>query len=610
MTRSKKQILVLFIITLILLPSISLVTSGAKKKTKIIGFTDEYEPDNTFKEAKWIYPNGTSQERIIVEKGDVDWIKFNLTKGVLYIIETKPIGVFADTIMTLYVMMRGKLRKIAQDDDSGEKSCSRIVFMPKNDGTYYVKIWHKDKRKFGPSTKYSFSITPVLISIRKFNDGHDLPDHLASFDIKFLSIIFNSSLIFEIKFFSIVPNYLLYSAIYIDADNNKKTGFNNLPFKGADYLIGLDITGNKIIALISEWDGAKGEFRNITPKEGFSISLTPLRDGLFLVVDQSIFKNPPLGRMFRVGMQNYYGYDDLINALIEYNPGIRSKSFKRIIIDGLPDDWGDLKPAYLDKEEPIQGLPGFSDLKAIYIAHNATHLFIRIDTQGEEQLKLFNGSYISRFIQLLVDTDLNEETGYKLGGVGGDHRISLRFINVGNRSHTDNVAFVIVQSWDSRRKAWFRTKVYTKRYTPKGTLEWAIPLIDIPSFGRKIRIYFSYMRTVMFDFLPDNAWDGGWLSYDVITTPTMGIYGFSYVKMGNNITLLPGIEIKALASNGTLIARTLTDNDGFYYLEISSVKENELINLVAKFSQKEVSSNIKFEPYTLRMENIVIKPKS
>ena len=568
-------------------------------------FTDEYEPDDKPEEAKWITPDGTPQERMIVKRGDVDWVKFRLEAGRPYIIETKPvkpIGIFTDTILVLYYATKSGLKEVARDDDSGEGECSRIIFFPKNRGVYYAKIWHKDKRKFGFTTKYTFSVTPFLPSIKKFSDGHDLPDSLSSFDIRSLTVMLNTSLILKIRYFARIPSYFLKIDIDIDADNNPKEETLK------DYFISLAIMGDKVATNVKAWNDARGELEDITPKGGYlKVSPLPFWEGIALSIPQWVFREPPLGKKLKIRIRSEYSYTDTLNAVIEYKPGIRVGNYrKNMVVDGKTNDWSGIPPLYVDKEEPVKGIPGFSDLKAIYMAHNSTHLIIRVDTKEEEIISVNNSSELSRSIWFCIDGDFNQETGFRPGEMGAEYCGVLGVLL--NSSKKIN-AYVWFSSWNKLRRNWEREKRYSKSYENSETIEWAIPLIDIPSFGKTMRFYFIHMTSWLYDYFPDNLWEGGWINYEIATEPAMGIYGLAYLVKGEEGILLPEVEVKALSPGGRVLASTTTDDAGFYYLEIEGLKRGNKVKLLASFGGKNASIDLKFNPYTMVKKDIVIESK-
>lgn len=102
------------------------------------GAGDAYEVDNTMAQAKVIATNGAAQTHSFHVAGDVDWVRFTLTRTSAVTIETN--GTTGDTQMWLY-NSRGGL--IEYDDDDGAGYFSKIVRSGTKSlkaGTYYLKV--------------------------------------------------------------------------------------------------------------------------------------------------------------------------------------------------------------------------------------------------------------------------------------------------------------------------------------------------------------------------------------------------------------------------------------------------------------------------------------
>jgi hypothetical protein len=98
-----------------------------------INACDEYEVDDTWSQASWMY-NGQNQLHDIIPATDVDWVKFTLNGVQGVRLETT--GSSGDTRMWLY---DSNLDEIEYDDDGGAGYFSRIdACLPA--GTYYVMI--------------------------------------------------------------------------------------------------------------------------------------------------------------------------------------------------------------------------------------------------------------------------------------------------------------------------------------------------------------------------------------------------------------------------------------------------------------------------------------
>jgi hypothetical protein len=98
------------------------------------GGPDNFEPDDTPAQAKWIY-SGTPQTHSLVPATDVDWVRFSLTGESGVILETS--GESGDTYMELF---DADMNSITADDDAGENFFSYIARGCIPAGTYYLRI--------------------------------------------------------------------------------------------------------------------------------------------------------------------------------------------------------------------------------------------------------------------------------------------------------------------------------------------------------------------------------------------------------------------------------------------------------------------------------------
>ncbi|HEX7608393.1 MAG TPA: amidase domain-containing protein [Candidatus Cryosericum sp.] len=118
---------------------------------------DQYEPDNDYQSAKVISTGGTPQTHTIDPAGDNDWMKFNATAGVQYIIETGSLLGGLDTYMYLYGP-DGTTEIVRNDDVVSGTLSSRIVWTCTTSATYYVRV-HNYYSSGGPSFGYNIWIT-------------------------------------------------------------------------------------------------------------------------------------------------------------------------------------------------------------------------------------------------------------------------------------------------------------------------------------------------------------------------------------------------------------------------------------------------------------------
>ena len=116
---------------------------------------DAHEPDDSMTQASTIATDGSAQAHTFHQPGDVDWIRFSATAGQQYIIATSDLGPATDTVIALYDADHNRLQS---SDDDGEGLASRIVFVPRVDGTLYVRIAGYDPGVFGDDVRYAVSV--------------------------------------------------------------------------------------------------------------------------------------------------------------------------------------------------------------------------------------------------------------------------------------------------------------------------------------------------------------------------------------------------------------------------------------------------------------------
>ncbi|MDR0669668.1 MAG: hypothetical protein LBF95_06265 [Treponema sp.] len=96
---------------------------------------DEFEDDNEFNAARDISV-GTPQEHTFHSGGDVDWVKFRVSRG-RYTIRTR--GVRSTRLDTYIELYDSDYNSIDEDDDGGDDLDSRLSVQLQA-GTYYLKV--------------------------------------------------------------------------------------------------------------------------------------------------------------------------------------------------------------------------------------------------------------------------------------------------------------------------------------------------------------------------------------------------------------------------------------------------------------------------------------
>jgi len=117
---------------------------------------DNYEPDDSFEEAKEISTYGITQKHNFYEPYDKDFVKFYGICNSTYIIQTKNLTEECDTVVELYDE-NGSLLSYNDDVSMGNLS-SRIEWSCTENGTYYVLIRNYNGSIYGSNISYEISI--------------------------------------------------------------------------------------------------------------------------------------------------------------------------------------------------------------------------------------------------------------------------------------------------------------------------------------------------------------------------------------------------------------------------------------------------------------------
>lgn len=118
---------------------------------------DSEEEDDNFSQAKSVTVGETAKTHNFCPASDEDWVKFNVVANKIYVLQTANLAFAADTELHLYGP--DGVTVIAQNDDYGYVSASRIVWTPTTSGVYYARVRHVNAVANGPNTQYDFSIS-------------------------------------------------------------------------------------------------------------------------------------------------------------------------------------------------------------------------------------------------------------------------------------------------------------------------------------------------------------------------------------------------------------------------------------------------------------------
>ena len=136
---------------------------GAAEKIYREPLSDAYEPDDTCGEASAISTDGVEQMHTFHDQGDEDWVVFQATAGITYVIQIRePTTPTADVVVTLYDYCEGSGpfdRVFLFSSPSRSKvSDIRLSFVAPDDGSYYLHVSNRDANIYGSDAQYFLSV--------------------------------------------------------------------------------------------------------------------------------------------------------------------------------------------------------------------------------------------------------------------------------------------------------------------------------------------------------------------------------------------------------------------------------------------------------------------
>lgn len=117
---------------------------------------DAEEEDNNSAQARAVTVGEAGRTHNVCPASDEDWVKFSAEKGNVYVLQTTNLAFAADTVLHLY--NTDGTTQLAQNDDYGYTSGSRIVWEAPEDGVYFASVHHANPVASGPNTQYDLVI--------------------------------------------------------------------------------------------------------------------------------------------------------------------------------------------------------------------------------------------------------------------------------------------------------------------------------------------------------------------------------------------------------------------------------------------------------------------
>ena len=132
---------------------------------------DDFEPDDSWQQAKLIFLDAGTQQHNFHQPGDVDYVKFGVTAGTELTLYTDNLGSGVDTTLTLYDS-DGVTQLAYNDIDPLNPPASRIDWTAPASGTYFLKAAHFNPEAGGCNMTYELAVervtptpTPTLIPL-------------------------------------------------------------------------------------------------------------------------------------------------------------------------------------------------------------------------------------------------------------------------------------------------------------------------------------------------------------------------------------------------------------------------------------------------------------
>ncbi len=130
---------------------------------------DGEEGDNDRTQARMVTVGAAARTHNFCPASDEDWVKFSAKKGKVYVLQTTNLAFASDTVLHLYDT--DGTTELAQNDDYGYTSGSRIVWEAPADGLYFAKVRHANPVASGPNTQYDLAVQEGVCAPDSFEGG-------------------------------------------------------------------------------------------------------------------------------------------------------------------------------------------------------------------------------------------------------------------------------------------------------------------------------------------------------------------------------------------------------------------------------------------------------
>lgn len=439
----------------------------------------------------------------------------------------------------------------------------------------------------------------------QYNDPRDLPSLPGSFDMSNITVTLETInnieyLVFKVKYFDIMLKDVVYAIqIYIDADGDVNTGYPDCYVQGADYLIEVMVFGDQAHSVLKKWIGEWSPIYSPETKLGKNYVKIFVKRVLIEELNLDLF-----GIKVRA--------EALVQDDVEGEPKPMWLIYSRnIVVNGIRRDWFNINPMWTDGKDVSNGIPEEFDVSRIFLAINDTNFFIRIDTWEvpfipvDPTTSLGKGCGILRaFGKVLVDADINVNTGENIGAMGVDYEIML-FHSLENPNGTIlSFANATIIKWSEMGGIWDpnTAKTYLFEYLPRETFEWSVLLSDMElRRGKNIMVAFKSFAnfdtkkvtaliydTAPLDYFfcppPEEEDPNGWIRPVFIAEMDITVLVLNTALEEIPLPVIEGADIYAVLLDGTVVAQNSTDERGIANLKIEGLAPGTNVRLVACFN--------------------------
>lgn len=133
--------------------------------------SDSQEPNDDYFASSPMPPDDTNLTRLFDIAQDEDWFQVDSTVGYSYTINISNLSTGVDTVLEIYDTDGVTL--LASDDNSAGGKASSLVWRPKINGTYFIRVKQAPGSSYGCNASYSINATAAAVpTFQDVSDSH------------------------------------------------------------------------------------------------------------------------------------------------------------------------------------------------------------------------------------------------------------------------------------------------------------------------------------------------------------------------------------------------------------------------------------------------------